>query len=385
MVAPSSWSFPPPCLTELDCHLLSLCSPRPTLPPPWVNTEELLARAVELDVFPLAFYRLRQSRLGLAESPSPRWEKLFRANAARNLFLHAEQLRLLSILTAAGVRPLPLKGTLLAEVAYGDLALRSQADIDLYVPPRQLPAALAQLQASGYRRVASAGLEAEQLAKTGDEYTAECTLAMTAGGMPIWLELHWRLLPVPAEELEAASGGEAEPRLSGAFALLYLCQQLSADRWGNLKLLTDLAHWMTRQPPAWDAVLAAAGRLGLRRILYLTLTVLRQFFELPVPEAVLARLESARPRTWPSAVLANPFSQLNSLPPATTHRLRIALRDRVRDRLGYAVRLLRPTASDLAAVRLPRSLSFLYWGTRWLRLAGLLGQALKRAPATVVS
>jgi hypothetical protein len=68
------------------------------------------------------------------------------------------------------------------------------------------------------------------------------------------------------------------------------------------------------------------------------------------------------------------------LSPGAHHRLRLALRERFRDRAGYAARLLRPTASDLAALRLPRGLGFLYWGVRWLRLTGLLKDGWKRQP-----
>ncbi len=76
--------------------------------------------------------------------------------------------------------------------------------------------------------------------------------------------------------------------------------------------------------------------------------------------------------------MANPFLPLPALSPAAHHRLRVALRERFGDRVRYAARLLRPTAGDLAALRLPRGLGFLYWGVRWLRLSGLLRNGWKR-------
>src|SRR3990167_7080422 len=286
----SSWVPPPHHPGELDRVLLALCSPEATLPPRWINPETLLARAAELDVFPLTFHRLRRSPHWLAGKVSPEWEERFRSNAARNLLLDTEQERLLNLLKSAGVPALPLKGTRLATQLYADLALRAQVDVDIYVSPERLPAALGALEADGYRRVTAVGLPAERLAATGDEFTSECSLEKRAGPMPLLVELHWRLLPLPAQEMQAAC---ADGALSGPLDFLYLCLQAAADRWGTLKTLVDLAHWVRRQPPDWEKLAAAGERLGLARILGLTLHVLLDYFELAIPEAMLARLDSA--------------------------------------------------------------------------------------------
>ena len=157
--------------------------------------------------------------------------------------------------------------------------------------------------------------------------------------------------------------------------------QASADRWGTLKTLVDLAHWVRRQPPDWDKLAAAAERLGRARVLSVTLQVLLHYFDLQIPEWVPARLAPAVSQALPRAAVANPFVPAPPLSPAATHRLRSALQERRRDRVRYAAFLLRPTASDLAALPLPRALGFLYWGVRWLRLAGVLNAGDEREPA----
>lgn len=377
----SPWPFPPSPLTELDEKILKLCAPAAGPAPPGCDWEGLLERAAALDVFPLVYHRLRHYSRKLSEMLSPHWGERFRANAARTLLLHSEQQRLLEALAAAGVRALPLKGTALAELAYGDLGLRSQADIDLYVPARQLPRALALFEASGYRWVTPAGVAPEPLAATGDEFSSECSLESTAGALPVLVELHWRILPMPEEELERRCTTDNGVRLPAELYWLYLCLQASADRWGTLKSLVDLAHWMSRQPPTWEPLLDAARRLGLRRILAFTLSALQAYFNVSIPHFVGKALASAHPRRLAPGAVANPFTPLTPVSPATTHRLRLALRERLRDRLGYASHLLRPTPSDLSAVHLPRGLSFGYWGVRWLRVTGLLPATPRPAPA----
>jgi len=383
MSTPAQWSFPVFASTEADRAVLTLCAPRGAFLPDGAEAEALLARAAALDLFPLAFHRLRQLSPQAAAHLDPSWEESFRANAARNLYLHHEQARLLEQLRQAGVCAAPLKGTTLAELVHGDLSLRTQVDIDLYVSPRDLAGALEALQAVGYRQMAPPGVPADRLAATGDEFTSECSLESVAPSLPVLLELHWRILPLRDNELRAALlGAEDSARaLPPSLNLLYLSLRAAADRWGGLKLLADLAHWLERRPPDWEEVLRQAHRLGLRRILCLTLEALRTYFGATVPHEVEAALASARPRHLPAAAIANPFVPQ---PPPTTanlHRLRLALHERRRDQARYAARLLRPSAGDLAAVSLPDGLGFLYWGVRWLRLSGVLRSAPRHQPA----
>ncbi|MDA2914463.1 nucleotidyltransferase family protein, partial [Acidobacteriia bacterium AH_259_A11_L15] len=310
----SPGAFP---LSELDRLVLGVSAPDPNLPPLWVHPEPLLERAATLDVFPLVFHRLRHCPRGLPDQVISRWEERFRANAARNLYLDNEQRELLAALAAAGVAAVPLKGLRLAELAYGDLALRTQVDIDLYVSPRRLPAAFEVLTARGYRPLGSR-VPPRRLAATGDLYTSGSGLGSNRAGMPVQVELHWRILPVDSEKLESILPTNPQ-QFPSELAFLYLCVHASADRWGTLKSLVDLAHLAARQPPGWEEVLAAAERLGLARILYITLGVLLAYFDLPVLEPLLARLDRVAPRGLPRAALANPFAPPTVLTPAATH------------------------------------------------------------------
>ncbi|MGH9812310.1 MAG: nucleotidyltransferase family protein [Candidatus Acidiferrales bacterium] len=379
MPASRRWSFPQPPQSDLDRQVLALCSPS-SAPPAGADANALLTRAEALGLFPLAFHRLRRSGASLASE----WEERFRANGARNLYLHHEQARLLAELSSAGVCAAPLKGTSLAELAYGDLALRSAGlDLDFYVSPHHLPAAIERLKALGYRLPNPGAVPAALLARTGDEFTSECQLVSNGDGIPMLLELHWRILPLSDGELRAALAAQAPPQLPPELNLLYLCLKAATQRWGSLKLLADLAHWLERQPPDWESALSLARRHGLQRIVCLTLDALGVYFGVQASATVSAALGSARPRSLPAAAVANPFLPFQSLSPAAHHRLRLALRERLRDRARYAARLLRPTAGDLAALPLPRGLGFLYWGVRWLRLSGLLKNGWKRQPRSL--
>jgi hypothetical protein len=376
MAAARRWSFPHFPTSELDRQLLLLCSPCGSRVAAG-DAEVLLARATTLNLFPLAYHRLRSSGVSLGSE----WDERFRANAARNLYLHHEQARLLEALASAGVCAVPLKGTTLADLAYGDIALRSQVDLDFHVAPRDLPAALNSLSAAGYRPATRRPVPASLLARTGDEFTSEFQMVSSEAELPVLLELHWRILPLSEAEFRRVLSSRSPPRIPPELNFLYLSLKLATHRWSSLKLQCDLAHWLEREPPDWPRVLSLAGRLGLRRIVRVTLAALEVYFGVKAPESVAAALASAQPESFPEAAVANPFAPVPVLSAGAHHRLRLALHERSRDRARYAARLLRPTAADLEALRLPRGLHFLYWGVRWLRLGGLLKNGWKRHPA----
>src|SRR5579871_4660473 len=100
---------------------------------------ELLAVAADQGVGPLVCHRLE---IWAGDMLPPLWREQFREeferNTRRNLFLAAELCRVLDALDAAGVRATPYKGPVLAVQAYGDIALRQFADLDIIVPQTQI-------------------------------------------------------------------------------------------------------------------------------------------------------------------------------------------------------------------------------------------------------
>ncbi|PLK27382.1 nucleotidyltransferase family protein [Novosphingobium sp. TH158] len=82
----------------------------------------------------------------LAES----WRAAYRASAIAAMACRAELDRTCSVLEAAGMRPIALKGAWLAWQAYPDPALRPMRDIDLLLAPHEVAAAQDLLVAQGY-------------------------------------------------------------------------------------------------------------------------------------------------------------------------------------------------------------------------------------------
>ena len=99
-----------------------------------VDWDSLIASADRHYVMPLLYWNL--SRVCAADVPRDPMDALqhrFRDSAQRNLLKSRELVRVLNLLAANGINALPMKGPVLAEAVYGQLALRQFDDLDVLI------------------------------------------------------------------------------------------------------------------------------------------------------------------------------------------------------------------------------------------------------------
>ncbi|HWG52043.1 MAG TPA: nucleotidyltransferase family protein, partial [Gemmatimonadaceae bacterium] len=111
-------------------------------------------------------------------------------NALRNVMLTQRLVELLDSLHAAAIPVIPLKGPVLALMAYGDVTLRQFYDLDLLIARADVPHARDLLRAAGYRALtpleANSGADAALVA-------ADYHQALVSDDDGTMLELHWGL------------------------------------------------------------------------------------------------------------------------------------------------------------------------------------------------
>lgn len=200
----------------------------------------------------------------------------------------ARMAALSAALTNAGIRHLGIKGPVLAQQLYGDVAARDSKDIDLLVDPAAAAQAAAVFARLGYadtapvNRGGSAGKH------------------LTYAGHGIEIEVHTRLFDVDAllplsfahvwpRREPVALGGTAVPALSRADTLLYLCAHGAEHVWFRLKWLEDIARIVTR-PDAdaearavLDDALALARETGAEAILVTAMRLVGDVFGIDCP------------------------------------------------------------------------------------------------------
>jgi hypothetical protein len=301
----------------------------------------------------------------------------YRSNAARNLLLAGELLRLSGLFESEGTGLLAYKGPSLAVAAYGDLSLRRFVDLDVIVRGRDVVRAAKLLRDSGY---APQGLTPEQesaLART------QHNIAYARDGGRLIVELHRDVASKDFADVTLDEGAWARavrvPLLGGAVStlsaedlLLALCVHGTKHLWERLAWVCDVAGLVNSHAGLdWRAVFERAAAARVERMLLLGLGLARGLAGASLPEDVWRKVEEDEAAARLSAGAAARMFEGEDYAPAGFLRsvgFNLRARRRARERLRYFRFILTPTDGDLAALALPARLSFVYYLLRPFRL-----------------
>ncbi len=189
--------------------------------------------------------------------------------AASNLELTSELLRVLKLFEAAGICALPYKGPVLAQVAYGSLALRRFADLDISMSRASVRRAVDVLAADGYRSDAElSSRQADAILDNGHDWHLD-----KHGRFLVEVQWavanHEHMLPRGVQPLiERASSvrlmGRDVPTLDPTDQIVVLAMH------GGIHLFTRLA-WVCdmveacRTFPTWTSMRPCGSRIALER------------------------------------------------------------------------------------------------------------------------
>ena len=366
----------------------TLSSLRSALTAP-LNWELLEQRAQSDSIMPLVAYVLTQYGAGLIPQDTLKklQEQLLRAAQQNLAWLH-EWLTVLDALADSRVPVISFKGPALALMAYRNLALREFADLDLLVRPCDVVRTRDVLLHNGYglNSVVPHNTDAA-LNRFGDR---QISFAKD-DNHEIRLDLHWGVLSewssfqLDVGSLFESAFIERHERisflsLSPEYLLLLLCAHGTKHCWSNLRLLCDVACHVQSSPNLnWNLCLRLAepgGDLVIKHGLLLT----RQVLGLQLPEWI-TRYATSDPKAHWLAGKAQTFlfredpNQSPYLDDRTRYlqvlRYRLALEETRRFRRAAALLFRRafiPNEADWRSLRLPRSLYFLYYFLRPIRL-----------------
>jgi len=359
-----------------------------------LDWSRVIEAALQHGVLPLLYRRLHS--IGPDRVPGDKWSELqrhFLANSARNHFLTRELIKLLTLLDSHGIAAVPLKGPVLAGLAYADVALRQFEDLDILVLKSHALQARELLYSSDYADEFRARPDA---AKALLAYQQHVSLLSPAHGATV--ELHWSLehgqnwtrfsnTDVWERLTSLDLDGSAVRTLSLSDQILYLCVHGASHCWDRLIWICDVARLLRYSDELdWDFLIAQATNLNRKRMLLVGLSLAHNLLGGKVPQEIV-RMVNASPNVAAlmKSVRDNLFkSNLDRPGLGATFVFRFAVRESIVDKIRFGLRrLMIPDAIDLNFVSLPLGLCFLYFLIRPIRLAfkGILGMLsrLKKA------
>ncbi len=342
-----------------------------------IRWESLLAMAQRHGVQPLLYKALQSAGDAIPAESMHSLEQNYQTNLRKTLLLSRELIRVVYHLSAFDVHVMPYKGAALAESLYGDLALRQSGDIDLLVRRDEFPRVKAAMAKIGYvPQIHLSETEQEAYLKSG----YECVFDGPAGRNI--LEIQWAVQPrfyavdfnmgdVFERAVNVNVAGQPMKMPSTADLFLLLAAHAAKHVWARLIWISDLAQLMLMPSIDWDWIGSEATKLGIVRIVGVSMQLANRLLSAPTP----ANAQKWLPDRGVDATLTSQIQQsilsesgfgVESL---SYFRLMISLRERTSDRLSFLTRLMfTPGPSEWSAVRLPASLFPLYRIVRLSRL-----------------
>ncbi|MGB6193386.1 MAG: nucleotidyltransferase family protein [Terracidiphilus sp.] len=369
-------------IEALACAICEAPTPRASariaslarLVPDW---QPFLALARKHRILPLACARLAASGASIPAEVQDQLRDAWQRNILHCTANAAELIQIHEALQRENIAALPFKGIVLAASAYNDFAARNAGDIDILVHLQDLLRATAILKARNFELLTPVCDDGSPLLTNSHEYHFE----RQSDGMVV--ELRWRLeltqpryrrnvgmqwlwphrQPIRIADIDL-------PGMDAETALLVLCMHGSKHTWARLVWISDVAHLLAAYPALdWSRVHRDARRLGLRNALALGVLLAHRICAAQIPAETLERFE----RNTTARRLAHALEEiLFDHPghfPAGRLPYNVQLLDTA-DRLRLLVSpdFFRPNERDLAFIRLPRSLHFLYLFLRPLRI-----------------
>ncbi len=300
-----------------------------------------------------------------------------KASANGIFFFAAELVRILDALEKAGIVAMPFKGPVLTQMAYGDLGLRSFADLDFLIHKQDIPACLDVLQELGYAvNIGMSPAQKTAYEKWFGEYMffrkdrrvvvephwafERWTLALAFDYPGIWQRAR------PVEFV-----GTMVLSLSPEDLVTTLCVHGSKHQWERLQWICDVAEILrVYSSMDWHAVFDRARSQRCMRMLLLGLTLANRLRGAMLPAEAEALLAADRTvANLAGQVERSLFSEGGVYRGSyRVSQYYLQMRDRFEDKISYVVRTITtPQRLHFDIINLPSSLFFGYYLIKLLR------------------
>ena len=309
------------------------------------------------------------------------------ANVQNILHLHAKQLKLQRLFEDNKIPIAIFKGSVLSQMAYGEIALRQAGDIDVLISRADFQRARQLLESLGYQMT-----PALTDAQLNSHLASHCEIQFVRDDWFTVVDLHWALAPknfvfkletddVLSRLQPVSLAGTEIQTLATEDLILYLSMHGAKHLWRAVEWITSLAELIrAAESITWDTVIQRAENAHATRMLALGLRLVERVSDVKIPAEVLQTVDPAAGiKRMAETILADIFVLSGHADSTETNLYNLKIMDRKRDVLLSALRaVFVPTISDWSALNLPPSFHSLYYAYRPLRLSKIYTASLWR-------
>ncbi|HHT9124388.1 MAG TPA: nucleotidyltransferase domain-containing protein [Candidatus Brocadiia bacterium] len=325
--------------------------------------ECLIQQSVRHWVAPLLYQRLNalDTATTIPADIAQRLREIYLQCALKNSLLYRELAKVLGTLHDNNIPVIALKGIHLAEVVYGNIALRPMSDVDILVKKSDLTRVEEKLRGAGYALMTYRKYNKAWLEKYNCHFIFTPLIKSGANGGRLYLEVHWHVQrPDSPFKLDVdyfferaqpvTIAGIAVLALSPEDLLLHLCINSVKDRFSlGLRAFCDISEtiWHYQGRIDWEQLQKRVSQWGARKPVYLIFCLARKLLGAGVPDDVLDALKpdgfDPRVETWAREHI---FDKHES-PPITTSNLSLWRLKRFRDKVRFFITRVFPHPKNM--------------------------------------
>jgi len=341
-----------------------------------LNKKSLIELSYRHAVLPLLYTTLKNilPKDKLVATLKPYYTSIVQKNMSMSVAL----IEVLNLFKKFDIDALCFKGPVLAQLAYGDITLRQYGDLDILIKKEDKQKMLDLMVRNNY--------VPEIVLKKQIKHTflnAVNVLGFSTPSSNTFVEVHWELLSknyaihwdeslLWDKTTSIQINHQSIQTLYFEQSLLYLCTHGSKHLFERLSWVCDIDRTIREEKHInWESLLNNAEKLGIRRILLISLSLAQKLLNLPLPKKIEKKiLEDTKVVSLVTHIIALHFLHHKKEEKSySTFKLLYLMRENPRDKFRFIwYALFTAKFDDFKFIQLPNYLNFLYPLVRPIRL-----------------
>lgn len=277
-----------------------------------IDWECFLRKARENGIAAVVYSRLNEIKKDCTHIPSfilKKLKKVYYLNATKNSLIYEELGKVLKIFSNAGLQVIVLKGAVLAEKIYGNLALRPMMDVDLLAKKEDLFSLDEQMKILGYR---PSDISVEDLDFSSGYLTTLDYRSLSPNSPSFHVHWHFVNSTIPNEsyiknikiediwrDAEKTKIADVETMVMAPHHLLIHLSEHAlrvTHSLSKLSFFCDINEAVNfyQERLDWARLIKESLKFNLNRMVYISLYFTAKFLETKIPENVLLKLRPER-------------------------------------------------------------------------------------------